>query len=135
MASWQETFDGIIAKIDAHFESLGWYKNEDNEWETTLWLDDPSIYIGEHPLASIMDGTAARVYGVGAKGVANFCAETYVSAFEDDFFDIIELSDEENEWFEEDEGNWDEVSSYIQGWIRPIIDEDCVARWLAEIGY
>ena len=135
MADWQDTYDGIINKLDAYFDEQGWYKNEDDEWTCDLVLEDPSRYIGDYPLKTIMEGRAAHVYGTGAEGVASFCSETWVSEFEENFTDVIEVTDEEYDWLGEDEGNWDEVSSYIQGWVRPQVNVEAISQWLAEIGY
>ena len=138
MIDWQETHDGIIAKIDAFLANGGWYKNNCGEWErelTVAELGDPSIYIGPRPLATIMTGGALDVYGVGATGVANFICETYVTlTFEENLTETISFTPEEQIWFE-DGDNWDEISAYVQGWIRPIMDSDDVNMWLESQGW
>lgn len=136
---WQEMYESIINSIDTTLSNNGWYKDASGEWTKVLTLSDLGDvhrYIGERPLVSIMNGEAAHVYGVGASGVANFIAGSYVSEnFEDNIAETFGLTEEQNDWLGEDDSNWEEISSYIQGWVVPIVDENDIAWWLRQQGF
>lgn len=134
MSEWHEMYEKIIGKIDSYLKNQGWSKNSDGEWNKMIAPEDPSQYIGDGPLASIINGQVSKVYGEGAEGVSNFIAETYVSEFEENYDILVGLSDDEQIWLE-DEDNCDEISSYIQGFMCPSVDVQYIEKWIESKGY
>ena len=128
---YQENLDRIIGCIENTLEEQGWFQ-DNGEWTVNLILDDISPYISEKILDQLME-EGNRVYGRGPEAVATFIEECYVSSEFEENLENLGISEEDLDLLDEDEELFEEVSSFIQGQIRPSVDLgalcDCLRGW------